>query len=362
MTPEKLNRAGSNPARVNEIDLLRLIAALAVVVFHYAFRGYAADDMSHMPYPLLAPVAKYGYLGVQLFFMISGFVILMTAASGSLKGFVISRLVRLYPAFWACCSATFIVILLIGAPGFTASVKQYLVNMSMLNGFVGVPSIDGVYWSLFVEMKFYALVALVLLIGQIRRAEWFLIGWLALSVVLEVFPQARLRYWLIIDYSAYFIAGAFCYLIWSHGASVLRLAVLLGCWCLACWQTVKGLQEFERHFHQAISAPLVVAIISLCFGVMLLVALRKTGVIGQRRWQLAGALTYPLYLLHQNIGFMLFNRLYPAINEHVLMWGMVALMLVLAYAVNRLVERPLAPLLKAFVTRLLARFTPQPAP
>ena len=362
MTSEKLSQTGSNHARVNEIDLLRLIAALAVVVFHYAFRGYAADDLSHMPYPLLAPVAKYGYLGVQLFFMISGFVILMTAAGGSLKGFVISRLVRLYPAFWACCSATFMVILLIGAPGFTASFKQYVVNMSMLNGFVGVPSIDGVYWSLFVEMKFYALVALVLLIGKIGRAEWFLIGWLGLSVLLEVFPLARLRYWLIIDYSAYFIAGAFCYLIWSQGVSILRLAVLLGCWCLACWQTVKGLQEFEQHFHQSISAPVVVAIISLCFGVMLLVALRKTGLIGQRRWQLAGALTYPLYLLHQNIGFMLFNRLYPAINAHVLMWGMIALMLLMAYAVNRLVERPLAPLLKAAVTRVLARFTPQPAP
>ena len=62
--------------RVNEIDLLRFIAALAVVFFHYAFRGYAADDLSILPYPLLAPLAKYGYLGVELFFMISGFVIL----------------------------------------------------------------------------------------------------------------------------------------------------------------------------------------------------------------------------------------------------------------------------------------------
>ena len=71
--------------RVNEIDLLRFVAALAVVFFHYAFRGYAADDRSIMPYPLLAPIAKYGYLGVELFFLISGFVILMTASRGSLR-------------------------------------------------------------------------------------------------------------------------------------------------------------------------------------------------------------------------------------------------------------------------------------
>ena len=93
--------------RVNEIDLLRFFAALAVVFFHYSFRGYAADAMSIMPYPLLASLSKYGYLGVELFFMISGFVILMTAANGSLRSFAISRIVRLYPAFWACCTVTF---------------------------------------------------------------------------------------------------------------------------------------------------------------------------------------------------------------------------------------------------------------
>ncbi len=76
-------------ARVNELDLLRFFAAFAVVFFHYSFRGYTADDMSIMPYPILASVFKYGYLGVELFFMISGFVILMTAANGNLRNFII---------------------------------------------------------------------------------------------------------------------------------------------------------------------------------------------------------------------------------------------------------------------------------
>ena len=57
--------------RVNEIDLLRFVAALLVVVFHYAFRGYAADGLTALPYPELASAAKYGYLDVQLFFLIT---------------------------------------------------------------------------------------------------------------------------------------------------------------------------------------------------------------------------------------------------------------------------------------------------
>lgn len=125
--------------RINEIDLVRFIAALAVVFFHFTFRGYAADHMTIMPYPWLTSASKYGYLGVELFFMISGFVILMSAANGSLRDFVISRVVRLYPAFWACCTITFLATLAIGGSSYFASLSQYLVNMTMLSGFIGVP-------------------------------------------------------------------------------------------------------------------------------------------------------------------------------------------------------------------------------
>src|SRR3970040_1048153 len=165
--------------RVNEIDLLRFLAAFCVVVFHYAFRGYAADGRSDLPYPLLAPIAKYGYLGVKLFFLISVFVILMTAARGDLRSFAVSRFVRLYPAFWACCTITFIAIVLVGGGGYSASLTQ----------------------SLFVELQFYGLVAAVLLIGRIHQAQGFLLLWLAATVALKVVPIDALRFLLIADYS-----------------------------------------------------------------------------------------------------------------------------------------------------------------
>lgn len=94
-------------SRIPELDLLRFLAAIAVVFFHYAFRGYAGDDLTTMHYPALEPVAQYGFLGVHLFFMISGFVILMTAGDGSVKRFIASRASRLLPAFWVCCTITF---------------------------------------------------------------------------------------------------------------------------------------------------------------------------------------------------------------------------------------------------------------
>lgn len=354
--------------RVNEIDLLRFIAALSVVVFHYAFRGYTADSLSAMPYPVLASVARYGYLGVELFFMISGFVILATAANGSLRGFVISRMVRLYPAFWACCTITFVVMATWGGPRYCVSLGQYLINMTMLSDFVNVPPLDGVYWSLFVELRFYALVAAVLAIGRIARAESFLALWLAASVVLAFIPVTGalpvkiLRYFLIAEHSAFFIAGAICFLIWSKGPSTTRIAMTAVCWGLAVFQASDELKVFEKHYGTAMSGAAVATIVTAFFAVMLLVAMRRTGAFGQRRWLSVGALTYPLYLLHENVGFIVFNAAYPALNAHLIFWGTLVLMLAAAYAVHVVVEKQFASSMKAALGTLADRVLPAPKP
>jgi peptidoglycan/LPS O-acetylase OafA/YrhL len=341
--------------RINEIDLLRFFAALSVVFFHYAFRGYAADAMSVMPYPLLASFSKYGYLGVELFFMISGFVILMTAASGNLRSFVISRIVRLYPAFWACCTITFLVTIAIGGPRFSASISQYLINMTMFSGFLDVPSIDGAYWSLFIEIQFYALVALVLILGRIRQAHIFLVLWLVASIALEIFPVEKLSEIFITDFSAFFIAGAMFYLVWFRGPSATRLAIIATSWCLAIFQAINELPEFEKQYHTNMSSYVVAGIITIFYLLMLLVSIRRTGVIGRKRWLLAGVLTYPLYLLHQHIGFMIFNVAYPTINPHILFWGTIMLVIGTAFSVHVLVEKRFSSPLKLVLNRFADR-------
>ena len=336
-------------SRVNEIDLVRFFAALSVVFFHYTFRGYAADDMSIMPYELLAPISKYGYLGVPLFFMISGFVILMTASSGSLKKFTISRIVRLYPAFLVCCTVTFVATLLIGGAYYSASLSQYLINMTMFSGFVGVPSIvpsiDGVYWSLFVEIKFYALIALILLFRQIHRVQSFLILWLGITVTLEALSDSTLNSLFAVSYSAYFIAGAMFYLIYVEGFTTTRVIAIVGAWVVAIYQSWYGSRSVlslpfqEQHYSTDFNYYVVAGIISAFFVLMFLISIRHTGFIGNRTWVAIGGLTYPLYLIHQNIGFMVFNLAYPAVNRHILLLVTIFIMIVFAYLVNQKVER-----------------------
>lgn len=346
----------ANNTRVNELDLLRFIAALAVVLFHYAFRGYAADGLSPLAYPALQPAVQYGYLGVELFFLISGFVILMTAAPGNLREFAVSRAVRLYPAFWISCTVTFVVMALTGTlPRHAVTVGQYLANLTMLSGFVGIPSIDGVYWSLFIELKFYALVAVILLLGHIQQAQLFLAAWLLVTQVLILFPVGLLRALLITDYAPYFVGGALCYLIWSQGWTKLRGALLAVAWLQALHLSGRGLAEFESHYGSRLDHGIIMAIVSAFFAVMLLIALGRTGYFGRRRWLTLGALTYPLYLLHQNIGYQLLTAGYPLLNPHLLLWGTVLLMLAAAYAVHVAVERPLSKALRQWLDRSLDR-------
>ena len=178
--------------RFYEIDLLRFLAALAVVLYHYTFRGFAEGGYSPVEYPVLGEIFKYGLYGVQLFFIISGFVILMTATKRDAVGFVISRITRLYPAFWVCVTLTAGFIMWKGGAVFQVGFVQYLLNLSMISGFAGVEMVDGVYWTLLVEIKFYALIFVLLLFGQIKRIEWFLVFWLALTAASMVLPLPKL--------------------------------------------------------------------------------------------------------------------------------------------------------------------------
>ena len=109
---------GNRPVqRMGSLDLLRLVSALAVVAFHYLFRGSAGQVpyLDH-PYPAAQAMALYGYLGLNLFFMISGFVIAWSAEGRTFRAFAIARFARLYPGFVICMTITFAVLLVAGDP------------------------------------------------------------------------------------------------------------------------------------------------------------------------------------------------------------------------------------------------------
>ncbi len=187
--------AGTSPAgaaRFHEIDLLRAVACLMVVFFHYAHRG-ALDGWSPAANPIgLSDFARYGYLGVHLFFIISGFVIFLSVRNATVRDFFASRVSRLYPAYWVAVPLTWVLVKFFDLPELQVSWWEMLVNLTMVPHWFGVPYVDGAYWSLGVELQFYILVGVALKFDLDRRAEWFLAGWLLLHQA-SSFYQVRAR-------------------------------------------------------------------------------------------------------------------------------------------------------------------------
>jgi len=175
-----------------------------------------------------------------------------------------------------------------------------------------------------------------------KHAEYFMLAWLVYTAKTAFFGEDRLSINLISEYAAYFIAGASLFLVRKEGFSILRTATILGAYSLCLHQALKQSEIFEPISKVAVSPVVVTIIITGFFIVMLLSAVRKMGVLGRKNWSTIGALTYPLYLIHQFVGYMIFNHFYSFTNIHVLFFGTILLMILMAYAINKLVEEPVS--------------------
>lgn len=134
--------------RFQELDALRGLAAIMVVLFHFT-KGRNEADLGF----------KLGTTGVDLFFIISGFVILLSLEHVEKSGqFIINRISRLYPTYWASVTITFSVLLFYGIYTMdfsSVSIVQYLGNMTMFQFYLKIPDLDGPYWTMIIEMLFY---------------------------------------------------------------------------------------------------------------------------------------------------------------------------------------------------------------
>ena len=347
-------------SRLHVIDGLRFFAALLVVLYHYTgARSHSWREGSEGAFPWLQPVTIYGSLGVELFFMISGFVILMSAWGRTVPQFVASRIARLYPAYWLGVIASSAVLFvtglqLAGSQWSSIGIEGFLYNLTMLQTAFVVPHVDGVYWTLFIELKFYALLGLLLIVGITRTrililcAIWPALGALALASG-NPHPLALLDP----QYAPFFVMGMLVYLLRRDGFSPVPVVLLTANWIYS--------MALSFRFADAIGGagagtaqPIVVMTVFTAFLVTLMIAtLTPVAAIDWRWLTVAGALTYPLYLLHDVIGAWLIALAPDAWPPVVTLVLVIAIMGVAAFAVNRWVERPLGPPLRRGVERLL---------
>ncbi|WP_418957028.1 acyltransferase family protein [Streptomyces tritici] len=346
------------PVRLYALDALRVVAALSVLLFH--FTGVDAATAANWGvnprelFPWLFPVTKYGSYGVQLFFIISGFVICLSAWGRTPGDFVKARFLRLFPAYWF----SLVVALLVwrGLPDGERAVPSYsdaLTNVTMLQVPLKAAHLVGAYWTLWVELTFYLLFLVVIWKGlSYKRVSVFCWLWLLASVLgqqdqdiplVGIFAQPL--------NTALFVGGIAMYLMYRFGPDLKLWGLLFASWLVmqsdliehADGQLAKG---YDRSPYVAL------ALVTLFYVLVLAVALRKLEWVSWKWLTTAGALVYPLYLLHEELGWAAIRELY---ERGVGPWPTLAVvtvsLLVLAWLTHVFVEKPSVRWLKARLAR-----------
>ncbi|GAB7040349.1 MULTISPECIES: acyltransferase family protein [Catenuloplanes] len=358
----------ARPDRLYALDGLRLLCALAVAAYHLGL-AWSLDGVRPTVHHLPAgsgPVLIYGFLGVEVFFMISGFVICMSGWGQSLRGFAASRAGRLFPAFWACVLITATVMVLFplttGVPlpsGLTGA--DIAVNLTMLAEPLNVPYVDTVYWTLWYELRFYAIFAVLVLAGPTRnRVLVFGAGWLVASLLVP--PDVPLAELVMPQFAPYFVAGMTLYLIRRCGPGVPLWALLAATWLVSTVRVTERVRFANPGFPVPVWPGLL--IMTLAFGALLAIALGATDRWSWRWLAVAGAVSYPFYLLHPRIGFTMIRYAYErtGLPAPVLVVTAILVLLAVAWLVHRVVERPATPALRRLVaTGSLRRPAPSPA-
>lgn len=282
--------------RIGSLDSLRGIAALIVVLYHYTSRFPGLfPDAGKVPFEF-----RYGHYGVELFFLISGFVIFMTLEKAkSVSDFALRRFARLYPPFWFCAILTFILVSAMGPASRSISASGMLTNLSMISGMFGKPRVDGVYWSLEQELIFYILMAAVLSLKQTKNIEWFCVFWMVAAIVATKLGFSEFRKnFLALDYAPLFSSGIAFFLMYNNRATWKTWLVLLMGIGTAGFTLVPKISS-ETHD----SSLVVWLCLAACFGVFALFVFWKNALLERRALAFLGAISYPLYLVHQNIGY-----------------------------------------------------------
>ncbi|MGW1728468.1 acyltransferase family protein [Streptomyces sp. NPDC002306] len=340
--------------RLRALDGLRLMAALMVCMYHFAGKnGPIAESWHQSPglmFPTLSQAATYGSLGVQFFFVISGFVICMSSWGRTLGDFFRSRVARLYPAYWVAIVLVTVAAYILPVVVHPLRSDEILVNFTMLQQPMGVDRVLGVDWTLWVEVRFYAMFALFVVWRGVtyRRVVLFCALWILAGVFARVADNPLTDELVMRDHAPFFIGGLALYLIHRYGNDLLLWGIVLMSFLLGQRYSVTALWhpgmegDFQRNPH------VIQAIVFLAFAAVAVVAVGWTRWANWRWLTVAGALTYPFYLIHEHLGWFFVRVLNREVGlpPYATIVVSVLSLLGIAWLIHKLVEKPFGPRLK----------------
>ena len=348
--------------RIGLLDSFRYLAILMVASYHYYFRFFRiypyGDQYRRFVF------FEYGYMGVELFFMISGFVILMTLErSTNLKQFFARRFIRLFPAMVICSILTFLTFKLLDQqnrlPSLHTSLTSFIPSWTFTEPYFWVlllhrpmNYVDGAYWSLAVEVKFYIAAGVLYFLSKKHFfRNWIVVVLAAITVrvlmqqgILTGSVQRALELILFPKYIILFTIGMFFFKL--HNKEKINVATVATVVLLALCQI----------FIVRLVNNTWIEKLYLCAFIGMFVVFQY-----RSRWlsflqipilQRCGQASYALYLLHEYIGLFLIVVL-SSFSVSFLIPVLVFILLTgVAWLIYFRVELPIAKRLKSLLLKL----------
>ena len=319
--------------RLTELDALRGLAAIAVVLCHYTSICHRLDVLDFS--------FTWGSFGPHLFFLISGFVIFMSLGrSKSSVDFVFSRFSRLFPVYWLGVIISTVMVLCF-ISGRTVSPTEFFGNLTMCQTWLRIPDIEVSYWTLGVELKFYAIALVYFLVQRRIGIEAFAGLWVLAIVSFRLLDAAIglphvLATPLIVDYGHLFIAGIMMYQLKFTGWSWSRHALI------AVAVPLQFLSEgLESTF-----------IVSTFLATFYLFVAGKLSFIAVRPLVYLGGISYSLYLIHGIMGHaIIINLSEYTSSAAVLMLVPIVASLAIAHVITNRWEVPTLKFLRSWYKR-----------
>lgn len=280
-------------SRISGLDGLRGIAALSVVFYHYFYR---IDEIYNFESGSVDWL-HYGQYGVHLFFMISGFVIFMSLDKiTNPLDFLISRFTRLYPVYFFAVTTTFCVVYIFGLEGREVNISEAILNLLMFHEYLNIPHVDGVYWTLTVEITFYFWCFTLLLMNKIRYLKFIMFAFLLFSFLSDFMPEPyykALGKVFFTNFVAFFLLGILTFSYKKDTSSLENLGLIL----------LVFIVLFIKNYSFDIWIYIII------YGVFLAGVFDMSNILKFRFFVFAGEISYSLYLIHQNVGYVLIKEM-----------------------------------------------------
>ncbi|MCC7250784.1 acyltransferase [Hyphomicrobium sp.] len=340
-----------NKERRTEIQWLRGLAATEVVFCHSDLVTKHFTDFRVTGLDWYYP---YSGLGVEVFFMVSGYVICMRAASHPTGGaFFLSRVRRLFPMYWIFTSLVLLTFAI--NPGWRLNNFE-MTPWSLLHSYLILPQtsfpILGVGWTLEHEMLFYAFVALIMAFWSMNGPAKFILPWLLAGVGLvgclygfpgagQVDPAVATSPWITHFLSPYMLAFGFGWLV--RCAEEMRPAA--GIWSVSLYVGI-GVIGYLVSTGFATQLELRIGLAALIFGGFILCRrlFEADTLLNRLGWKFGDA-SFAIYLSHwfvlSALGKVLGVIDPPSEASGLVRVAAIAICIVVGYVIYMLLERPL---------------------